>query len=507
MRIEEALDALKPYQPQPPTEALNFIRSHWDEAEPALLAELDRCIATPLEDEHSALFLYALYLCAEMRTEEVFSRYIAICGLPTLLREALIGDILTQNMPEMLARTCAGRVETLKALVEDEAVYEFARACGLDALHALTLSGALSREDLGHYCMDLLSHRLLKRPSYIWDETITIAEYLRLTEALPLIEEAYQCGWANPGVQSFEEVSAGMAQPLTEEKLKEWREKVTDFKTEREIAFFARNWTEAVDSPSENPADLLQEPQAVRRQRQLPAGKKIGRNDPCPCSSGKKYKKCCIDQKVDPEVMGALSSSAPLNRADELIEAGYYYLKRNWSYKALICWWHAWQEAEKILPESIRDPGTEECDRFFSSCDFFSNWLVDYLMLLEDNFELFPDVAQKGLIFCRKVLTRFPDINSSLANNFREITSYLLLALGKAEQGVSLLEQLIEDYPKNAQGYVVLAAALSMDAQRLNLYPDFDRARQLLLQARENATDCEDWDVATRLKDLENRPA
>ena len=25
---------------------------------------------------------------------------------------------------------------------------------------------------------------------------------------------------------------------------------------------------------------------------------KIGRNDPCPCGSGKKYKKCCIDKCV-----------------------------------------------------------------------------------------------------------------------------------------------------------------------------------------------------------------
>jgi len=24
-----------------------------------------------------------------------------------------------------------------------------------------------------------------------------------------------------------------------------------------------------------------------------PSLKKIGRNDPCPCGSGKKYKKCC----------------------------------------------------------------------------------------------------------------------------------------------------------------------------------------------------------------------
>ena len=25
---------------------------------------------------------------------------------------------------------------------------------------------------------------------------------------------------------------------------------------------------------------------------------KIGRNDPCPCGSGKKYKKCCIDREI-----------------------------------------------------------------------------------------------------------------------------------------------------------------------------------------------------------------
>src|SRR4029077_1024120 len=24
------------------------------------------------------------------------------------------------------------------------------------------------------------------------------------------------------------------------------------------------------------------------------AGQKVGRNDPCPCGSGKKYKKCCL---------------------------------------------------------------------------------------------------------------------------------------------------------------------------------------------------------------------
>ena len=502
MTIEEALDALKPYRSQMPTEALNFIRNNWDEAEPALLAELDHCIATPLEEEHSALFLYALYLCAEMQCKAAFERYITICRLPTLLMDTLIGDILTEKMPEMLARTYDNQVETLKTLVEDEAAYEFARSAGLDALHALVLTDVISREELGNYCMDLLSHRLQKRPSYIWDETITIAEYLRLTETLPLIEEAYQRGWANPGTQSFEEVADGMDQPLTEEKLNEWREKVEDFKTEREIAFFARNWSDEDGFSSEDTADLLQEPKEARRQQQQPKSSKVGRNEPCPCGSGKKYKRCCIDQKVDPEILDTLNTAAPLNLADEWIEAGYYYLKENWRYKALTCWWHGWQEAGKILPETIRDPSTEECNRFFSSCDFFSNWLRDYLFLLEENLERYPVAIQNGLQFCQEVVDRFPEMNYLLVNSFVETTSYLLLALGKSEQAFSLLEQLIEQHPKAAQGYVVLAATLSMDAQRFNLRPDFDRAKLLLLQAQKNATDCADWDVEMRLEDL-----
>lgn len=32
----------------------------------------------------------------------------------------------------------------------------------------------------------------------------------------------------------------------------------------------------------------------LRKDRPKVGGKKVGRNDPCPCGSGKKYKKCCI---------------------------------------------------------------------------------------------------------------------------------------------------------------------------------------------------------------------
>ena len=37
---------------------------------------------------------------------------------------------------------------------------------------------------------------------------------------------------------------------------------------------------------------------AVKKQPVRNADKKVGPNDPCPCGSGKKYKKCCRDKDI-----------------------------------------------------------------------------------------------------------------------------------------------------------------------------------------------------------------
>ena len=34
-------------------------------------------------------------------------------------------------------------------------------------------------------------------------------------------------------------------------------------------------------------------PQHIVKKEPVKVGKKVGRNDPCPCGSGKKYKHCC----------------------------------------------------------------------------------------------------------------------------------------------------------------------------------------------------------------------
>jgi preprotein translocase subunit SecA len=47
-------------------------------------------------------------------------------------------------------------------------------------------------------------------------------------------------------------------------------------------------------APQQKASDVVSEAAAaVEKSKPIRTGPKVGRNDPCPCGSGKKYKQCC----------------------------------------------------------------------------------------------------------------------------------------------------------------------------------------------------------------------
>jgi SWIM/SEC-C metal-binding protein len=46
----------------------------------------------------------------------------------------------------------------------------------------------------------------------------------------------------------------------------------------------------------DKPEDITDIERTILAREPARAAPKIGRNDPCPCGSGKKFKKCCVDQ-------------------------------------------------------------------------------------------------------------------------------------------------------------------------------------------------------------------
>jgi preprotein translocase subunit SecA len=52
-------------------------------------------------------------------------------------------------------------------------------------------------------------------------------------------------------------------------------------------------WADVTESRGQVPGEQRPSPAPPRTAPRTAAGEKVGRNDPCPCGSGKKYKKCC----------------------------------------------------------------------------------------------------------------------------------------------------------------------------------------------------------------------
>ena len=63
----------------------------------------------------------------------------------------------------------------------------------------------------------------------------------------------------------------------------------------KEVAaeFEKNGWKYTIGLEPDKPEDITDLEILLNPPKTVVAEKKIGRNDPCPCGSGKKYKKCC----------------------------------------------------------------------------------------------------------------------------------------------------------------------------------------------------------------------
>ena len=57
--------------------------------------------------------------------------------------------------------------------------------------------------------------------------------------------------------------------------------------------FKEKGWRYTIELEPDKPEDITQLELLLNPPQPKTAEKKIGRNDPCPCGSGKKHKKCC----------------------------------------------------------------------------------------------------------------------------------------------------------------------------------------------------------------------
>ena len=279
-----------------PREAVNEAIRRKAEITPHLLRALEEGAEwTPksAEDEASFLPVYAMFVLAQFREPRAFPLVVELCKLPEKTLDALIGDTITEGLPRIIASVFDGDTAPIKSVVADPSVYEFVRGSALRSLAILAYERVLSRTEVIAYFGELFRGGLEKKASQIWNALASEAVDLHANSLANEIRTAYEEGLVWPGYMSHREVERTFAMPeetVLSRSKERHRGLINDVVKEME-------WWACFKPDEAARKSALEIPSSPASQH-APGGfvrpkPKAGRNAPCPCGSGRKYKKCC----------------------------------------------------------------------------------------------------------------------------------------------------------------------------------------------------------------------
>jgi hypothetical protein len=300
MELEEILSALSVYRGRLPVEELEAASARQEQVTPHLLKSLEELPARAaelVEDQDAMFHLFALYLLAQFREHKAYPLVVRVCRMPAEYVDGLWGDTITEDMGRVLASVWGGGLEPLKSLVEDGDVEPYTRGAALRALSVLALEGMVPRDVVIAYHAALFRGKLPRTPSFVWDELASEAVDLHARTLAHDIEQAYRDGLLDPGfmdpdfvkehLEMDRETALARARKMRGGLMKSAVEEMEGW------ACFRGDRSDKVNKPepyADEERRVIHDALDGPYERVEP---KVGRNDPCPCGSGKKAKKCC----------------------------------------------------------------------------------------------------------------------------------------------------------------------------------------------------------------------
>jgi hypothetical protein len=277
MDIQEIISRLEYHQGAFPRKAVKEAIANKEQITPILLNILEESTAKIeelLEQDDYMAHIYAMFLLAQFREKRAYPLIVNFFSTPGDISLEVTGDVVTEYLRRILASVCNGDDSLIKQLAENESADEFVRGAAIEALACLVATGDKSREEILQYYKELLQSKLSKQSPFFCAEVVSAATDLYPEEIYEDIKEAFKEGRVDETILDLRFVDQKLAQGK-ENVLAELRDK--------------RN------GPIGDTIEEMQWWAGFRElpQKQVIKKKKVGRNEPCPCGSGKKYKKCC----------------------------------------------------------------------------------------------------------------------------------------------------------------------------------------------------------------------
>ena len=305
MELQQIMDELRTLTPgRFPEEAVRAAIACREEITPQLLQALEQTTVAPdsLADPEFTLPLHALYLLAKFREPRAWPVILRLFGKPGEDGQDIAdytGDFIPEDLARVLACVYNDNLKPLLSVITNPACDDWVRGAGLRTLVRLVVDGRLPVAEVEKIFRKLLQGGLPREigegeEGEAWNSLASCCCDLRLASLQDELVRAFAEELINPEYLSIKELRDEMRQPLNLKEMRsEYEPPITD------VAAEMRDWPCFTDPDwgkvdAEGTTDDVQPPgnDEVISPTQH-AAPKVGRNDPCPCGSGKKHKKCC----------------------------------------------------------------------------------------------------------------------------------------------------------------------------------------------------------------------
>jgi hypothetical protein len=277
-----------------PDLAINMCVSRYAESGPALRAILDRAAdGEVLTEEDENLLFRGLYILGAKREQGAFRPLLRLLRLGDTEIHRLLGDAVTEDLPRIAISLFDGDADALFDAIADQRRDEFVRYSLFKTAAFLAFEGRIERERIVRFLERFWEERLAEDGAYVWIGWIEAIGTLGLRFLAPLVEKAWSSGRIPANIMEprhFEEdLAEAEAAPQDIKRFTKFHPAYID------DAVAALEWTRPKPEPKRKAKDQwagkpITSPSETRHNPM----RHVGRNDPCPCGSGKKAKRCCL---------------------------------------------------------------------------------------------------------------------------------------------------------------------------------------------------------------------
>lgn len=303
---DDIVRRLKPDEWRLPEQAIREAQQHREAVTPRLIASIQRATEQVRSGEEPDVdvTLFALYLLTEFQAKEALPAILEAVSLPDDGPDDLFGDAITELLPRTLAILADDQPELLEGLMASETINKYVRWNAARALVYLVRDGRMTRAA----AVEALRRQLraeLDRDE--WEFTTMLLwtlSQLNPHEAVAEIDEAFERNMVETFWIRREDIRTDPALPDEKLDLGEFEGVTAVVDTFDELRWWAsfREPRKAEERPARLPPparvawgdDNAIEPVEPLDRPIVRETPRVGRNEPCPCGSGRKFKKCCL---------------------------------------------------------------------------------------------------------------------------------------------------------------------------------------------------------------------